>query len=196
MPLSESAAAMFRSGGAGRETQTLPQLAVFGDKANTAGNGRTIAIYAYTRQRQLKKNGAPKRPAPRAPPQRNSRRIIHLKLDRMRGVLEPDHFLHLELDVHLDEIVVEHPAAFEELAVLVEIAERLAQRPAHRGDLLELARRQVVEVLVDRRAGIELVLDAVETRHQHRRERQIRIGERIGIAHLDALALGRGGERN
>src|SRR5260370_20529776 len=91
----------------------------------------------------------------------NSRRIIHLELDRMRSVLEPDHFLHLELDVHLDEIVVEHPAGFEELAVLVEIAERLAQRPAHRGDLLELARRQVVEVLVDRRAGIELVLDAV-----------------------------------
>src|SRR6266849_6989997 len=191
---------MHESGnGTSRTYRAVRYLAAFGSKADTAGDGRTMAIDAYTPWRaRAKKNGAPQRPEAVALGDvgSNSRRIIHLELDRMRSVLEPDHFLHLELDVHLDEIVVEHPAGFEELAVLVEIAERLAQRPAHRGDLLELARRQVVEVLVDRRAGIELVLDAVETRHQHRRERKIRIGERIGIAYLDALALGRGGERN
>src|SRR3984893_6471270 len=127
---------------------------------------------------------------------RNSGRVIHLELDGMRRVLETDDLLHLELGIGVEEIVVEHAARFQELAVLVEIAERLAQRRAHGRDLLELARGQIVEVLVDRRAGIELVLDAVETRHQHRRKRKIRIGERIGGADLDALALGRGGERN
>src|SRR5436190_16209788 len=117
---------------------------------------------SYGAMQRQAKNGAPKRPAfPSSPPQASSGRVIHLELDRMRGVLETDHLLHLELDVHLDEIVVEHAAGFQELAVLVEIAERLAQRAAYGGDLLELARRQVVEVLVDRRPGIELVLDAV-----------------------------------
>jgi len=45
----------------------------------------------------------------------------------MRGVLEPDHFLHLELDVAVEEVVVEYAAGLEEVAVLLEIAERLAQ---------------------------------------------------------------------
>src|ERR1700730_4853772 len=135
---------------------------------------------------RAKKTG--RRSAPKAS------RIRDLELDRMRRVLETDDLLHLELGIGVEEIVVEHAARFQELAVLVEIAERLARRRAHGRDLLELSRRQIVEVLVDRRAGIELVLDAVETRHQHRRKRKMRIGERIGVANLDALALGRGGE--
>ena len=48
-------------------------------------------------------------------------------------------------------------------------------------------------VLVDRRTRIELVLDAVEAGHQHRGEAEIRIGERIGEADLDALGLRVGG---
>src|SRR5215213_1495358 len=94
-------------------------------------------------------------------------RIIHFELDRMRRVLEANDLLHLEVYVSVDEVIVEHPARLEEGAILVEIAERLAQRAAHGGDLLELRRRQVVEILVDGGAGIEPVLDAVETRHQH-----------------------------
>src|SRR6266853_6293372 len=47
-------------------------------------------------------------------------RVVHLVLDRMRGVLEADHLLHLQLDVAVDEIVVEHAADLEELAILVE----------------------------------------------------------------------------
>src|SRR5262245_41763442 len=67
-----------------------------------------------------------------------SSRVVHLELDRMRGVLEADHFLHLELDVAVDEVVVEHAADLEELAVLVELLQRLAERAAHGRDLLEL----------------------------------------------------------
>ncbi len=39
-----------------------------------------------------------------------SQRIIHIKLDRMRGHLEAFDFGHLQLDVAVDEIVVEHAA--------------------------------------------------------------------------------------
>src|SRR5207302_9477679 len=122
-------------------------------------------------------------------------RIIHLERDRMRSALEADYLLHLEFDIAVDEVVVEHAAGFEELAVLVEIVERLAQRAAHRLDLLELLTRQIVEVLVDRRAPVELAADAVNPGHQHGGETEIGIAQRIGITHLDSLSLRRGGER-
>src|SRR5439155_23046931 len=111
-------------------------------------------------------------------------------------VLEADDFGHLQVEVAIDEVVVEYTSGLKEVAVLVEITERLAQRAAHGGDLLELSGRQIVEVLVDRRARIELVLDAVEPGHQHRGKTEIRIGERIREADLDAAAIRRRGEGN
>ena len=42
----------------------------------------------------------------------------------MRGVLEADHFRHLQVDIAVDEVVVEHAAGLEEGAVAVELAER------------------------------------------------------------------------
>ena len=56
-------------------------------------------------------------------------------------------------------------------------------------DLLQFLRRQVVEILVHRRAGIDLVVDAVEAGHQHRGEGEIGIGHRVGEADFDALGL-------
>ena len=58
------------------------------------------------------------------------RRVVHLEFDRMRGVLEADHLGHLQLDVAVDEVVVEHAAGLEEVAVLVEV--RRAPRAASR----------------------------------------------------------------
>src|SRR6185437_12004974 len=58
------------------------------------------------------------------------RRVVHLELDRVRGVLEADHLAHLQVDVAVDEVVVEHAAGFEELVILVQALERLAQRAA------------------------------------------------------------------
>ena len=43
---------------------------------------------------------------------------------------------------------------------------------------------------------MNLVLDAVETGHQHRRESEIRIGRRIGEADFDTASLGTGHVRN
>ena len=39
------------------------------------------------------------------------RRIVHVELDRMRRVLEADDFAHLQVDVGIDQIVVEHADA-------------------------------------------------------------------------------------
>ena len=48
---------------------------------------------------------------------------------------------------------------------------------------------KLVDVLVDRIAGLDLVLDAVEASEQHCRERQVRVALRIWAAELDALGL-------
>src|SRR3977135_1172764 len=83
---------------------------------------------------------------------KTSRRVVHLELDGMRGVLEADHFRHLQVDVAVDEVVVEHAAGLEEGAVGIELAERLAERSAHGRDLLELGGRQgMTDLVVSRR---------------------------------------------
>src|SRR6201999_1943422 len=74
-------------------------------------------------------------------------RIIHLELDRVRGHFETRDFGHLQLDIGVDEIVVEHAAVLEERAVLVEVLDRLAERVADGRDRLQLFLRQVIEVL-------------------------------------------------
>ncbi|MNC91223.1 hypothetical protein D3C83_74410 [compost metagenome] len=62
--------------------------------------------------------------------------------------------------------------------------------------LLRNLRRQVVEVLVDRVTGMDLVLNAVETGHQHRGEAEIRIAHRVRKAHFDAAPLRVGDQRH
>src|SRR6516225_5805611 len=113
----------------------------------------------------------------------------------MRGVFEANDLGHLQFDIAVDEIVIENSTGLEEVAVFVEIAERLAKTADYGRNLLHFLRRQVVQVLVRRLAGIELVLNPVKTSHQHRGKAEIRIAERVGVTHLDALALRRRSER-
>jgi hypothetical protein len=61
---------------------------------------------------------------------------------------------------------------------------------AHLRDGLLLFRRQVVEILVHGIARVDLVLDAVEAGHHHRRERQVGVAHAVREAHLDAGAFG------
>src|SRR5580704_11041068 len=56
---------------------------------------------------------------------RRLRGIVHFELDRMRRVLEADDLAHLQVDIAVDEIVIEHAADLEEGAILVELFERL-----------------------------------------------------------------------
>jgi hypothetical protein len=55
-----------------------------------------------------------------------SSRVVHLVFDRVRGMFEADHLGHLQLDIAVDEIVIEHAPGREEGAVLVETGERVA----------------------------------------------------------------------
>src|SRR6266508_27791 len=111
-------------------------------------------LLSRNRRVRTKKRGARGRPFEshrRCDEGRTLRRIVHLELDWMRSVLEADDLLHLQLHVAVDEIVVEPAAGLEEVAVLVEIAERLAQASAHGRALLEL--RRLSDCAPNRRAA-------------------------------------------
>ena len=58
------------------------------------------------------------------------------------------------------------------------------ERPGHLGDVAAVL---LEEVEVGRLAGVELLLDAVDPRHQHRREGEVRVRGRVRAAELDAL---------
>ena len=50
---------------------------------------------------------------------RNSlRRVVHVEFDWVWGVLEVDHFLHLEVHVGVNEIVIEHSTGLQESGAL------------------------------------------------------------------------------
>ncbi|MEY3839648.1 MAG: hypothetical protein RIR08_381, partial [Pseudomonadota bacterium] len=107
----------------------------------------------------------------------------------MGGHAEPRDFLHLQIDVGVEQVVGEHAAAGEELAVLVEVLERHVERMAHRRDVLRFFGLEIVQIFVRRVARVDLVLDAVEAGHHHRRECEVRIRGRIREAHFDATCL-------
>ena len=60
-------------------------------------------------------------------------RVVHVELDRVRVSSKRMHLFHLQLDVAVDEVVIEHAAGLQEGAVLVEVGQRLAQRAADLG---------------------------------------------------------------
>src|SRR5258708_9722543 len=95
---------------------------------------RTIGCGCRPRGTQVAEVVAPTkkggRAAPCASPCGTLGRVVHLELDRMRGHAEARDLLHLERDVRVDNIVGEHPAAREELAVAVQGIERLVERSA------------------------------------------------------------------
>ncbi len=72
---------------------------------------------------------------------------------------------------------------------LAQAVQGLFQRPRRCGHACSSS-GQVVDVLVQRLARIDLVLDAVDRRHQHGREGEVRIAGRIGAAELEPLGLG------
>ena len=80
----------------------------------------------------------------------------------MRTLLQGSQVATLEFDPGLDEIRGEHVTGKEKLVVGLEIVEdrtQVARHVIHGGMLL---RRELVDVLVDRRGRLDLVLDAVQ----------------------------------
>src|ERR1700746_2026204 len=74
----------------------------------------------------------------------HSRRIIHVEFDRVRGHLAAHHLAHFQFDVTVDDVVVENAACLEESAILVEIAESVAERATDGRDLFYFLWRQIV----------------------------------------------------
>src|SRR5271157_1343267 len=71
-------------------------------------------------------------------------------------------------DPGFDNVLGEHVALEQEFVVSFQGVEHLAQRARGAFDLLGLFGLEVVQVLVDRIAGVDLVLDAIQAGHEHR----------------------------
>src|SRR5438270_10429987 len=100
--------------------------------------------------------------------------VIHLVFHRMRRHPKPRDLFHLECDIRVDHIVGEYASAGQELSVPVEIVECLVERCTRMRHLRGLLRLEVIQILVDRIARMDLVVHAVQSRHQHRGKREIR----------------------
>ena len=72
--------------------------------------------------------------------------------------------------------------------VFLQRIERLLKRSRHRLELPFFVCAEVVRVLVQWFAGVDAVLDSVQTCHKHRGERQVGIGGVVGWTELQALA--------
>src|SRR5258705_2959826 len=79
-----------------------------------------------------------------------------------------DLVLPLVVDPHPDVVLCEHVPLEQEVVILLEVIERLVEGSGERGDVLQLLRPEAVDVLVQGLSGIDLVLDSIQTRHQHR----------------------------
>jgi len=73
--------------------------------------------------------------------------------------------------------------------ILLQVVEGLIQAPRHRANLRRFLGLEIVQILLSRLSRVDLVLDPVQSGHQHGRKRQIRIGRWIREAHFDPLRL-------
>jgi hypothetical protein len=110
---------------------------------------------------------------------------------RRRRRTQPDDgelVLALVVDPGPDQLLAEDPALGEELVIRLEGVEGLTERRRH---LRYLAVGLLEQGVVGRRAWLEPAIDPVDAGHQHRREREIRVGRRVGAPELDPLRLRR-----
>src|SRR4029079_5657265 len=101
---------------------------------------------------------------------------IQRKLQRMRTHAQGRYFLvAFVADPTLDQLLTKDVALEQEVVISLERFQRLVQRTRQRRHVLQLFRREIVDVLLQRVTRIDPVLNAVDTREQHRRKRQVRI---------------------
>src|SRR2546426_7228388 len=115
-----------------------------------------------------------------APPDLQLNIEVERELPGMRAQPDRVHLvLALVLDPRLDDVGREHVALEEPVVGLLEVVEDDTEIAGQLLDLLRLCWRQLVEVLVDRLAWIDLVSDSVEARHEARREREVGVAGRV-----------------
>ena len=102
----------------------------------------------------------------------------------------------LEFDIRSDQIFAEDAAGCQEFMVGRQSIQGLFQRRANGRNLCVFFRRQIIEVLVCSFTRMQLVLDTVQTGHQHGGECQIGVSHRIGEANFNATGLFAGNKRN
>src|SRR5215813_15623154 len=88
--------------------------------------------------------------------------VIQLELERVGRHAKARQLFFLESDIRVQHVVGKHTAARQEFAVFVELLQRLLERMAYLGNARGDFRWQVIQILVDRIAGLDLVLDAVQ----------------------------------
>src|SRR5690606_34769260 len=116
---------------------------------------------------------------------------VQIELIRMRAQAQRVHVLALEVDVHFDQIIGENATGFEEFVVIFQSVEYFFERTRNGRDADAFFRLQFVQILVERIARLDFVLDSVQSGHELRGQRQINVAGHVGRAELDALGFRR-----
>src|SRR5437667_901411 len=95
----------------------------------------------------------------------------------------------LVVEPGLDHVRSEDLAFEKEVVVARERGERLTERTGDVGDSLLLLTLQLIDVLVQRAGGLDLVLDPVQAGHEHRCESEIGVAGGVRRSELDSLLL-------
>src|SRR6516162_1858485 len=101
-----------------------------------------------------------------------------------------DFLLALVVDKDVEHFLGEDITFHEELTVTRKSIECGFERPRHRSHFGQLFWPEIVDVLVERRTGVNAILDSVDPCHEHSGERQVRVTTRVGRTEFRALSLG------
>ena len=91
--------------------------------------------------------------------------VVEKELIRMWAQSQRIVFFALGRNPHLDEIAGKDVAFEQELVILLQAIQRFGEASRHIGHLLLLFRRQLVDVLVEWFARLDLVLDPIQASH-------------------------------
>src|SRR3989337_307243 len=155
----------------------------------------TLLAISGAKIRNVPGGGPQKGPRPFRPVRRegwNSAVEVEEELVRRRPHLDGvDLGVDLVLDPLLDDVRREDVALEQEVVIVLQGLQRLLQRARRGRDVGQLLGGEGVDVLVERLAPVDLFLDAVPSRHQHRRECDVAVAGRVGGPELRPLRLPR-----
>src|SRR5205807_9392244 len=106
---------------------------------------------------------------------------IHAELVRMRPHADRINLVFLlVLDPVVDHVGGEDVPLEQELVVVFQLVQSFVQRAGRGADLLVLVGGQVIDVLVHRAAGVDLVLDPIDGGHGNGAEGEVGVARGVG----------------